>query len=73
MCLFFFGILLGRCGNVVVRERDLDTKSPGSRSRFDPWLRFSFFLIETLQLTGQRFPKCLKNGSDRLRKEQLLA
>ena len=28
--LKFFGILAGRCGSVVVRERDYDTKSPGS-------------------------------------------
>ena len=49
-------------------------KGPGSRSRFDPGLRFSFFvfffLIETLSITGQKFSKCLKNGSDRLRKGQ---
>ena len=31
-----FGILAGRCGSVVVRERDEDTKAPDSRSRFDP-------------------------------------
>ena len=67
----FFGILAGRCGNVVVRERDQDTKGPGSRSRFDPGLRFCFFLIEKLSITGQKFSKCLKNGSDRLRKGQL--
>ena len=35
-------------------------KGPGSRSRFDPGLRFSFFLIETLSITGQKFSKCLK-------------
>ena len=46
--LKFFGILAGRCGSVVIRERDYDTKGPGSRARFDPGLRFSFFLIETL-------------------------
>jgi len=38
--------------SVVVRERDEDTKGPGSRSRFYPGLRFSFFLIETLSITG---------------------
>ena len=27
-------------------------KGPGWRSRFDPGLRFSFFLIETLSITG---------------------
>ena len=35
---------------------------------FDPGLRFSFFLIEILSITVQKFSKCLKNGSDRLRK-----
>ena len=29
--LKFFGILAGRCGSVVVRERDEDTKVPGLR------------------------------------------
>ena len=36
--LYGFGILAGRCGSVVVREKD-----SGSRSRFDPGLRLSFF------------------------------
>ena len=31
----------------------------------------SFFLIETLSIAGQEFSKCLRNGSDRLRKGQL--
>ena len=35
-------------------------KGPGSRSRFDPELRFSFSLIETLSITGQIFPSVLK-------------
>ena len=60
----YFGILAGRCGSVVVlkreRLRDQDMKGPGSRSRFDPGLRFFFFLIETLSITGQKFSKCLK-------------
>ena len=30
-------------------------EGPGSRSRFDPGLRFSFLLIETLSITGQIF------------------
>ena len=34
----FFGILAGRCGSLVVRERD---------QLLRPWWRFSFFLIET--------------------------
>ena len=41
------------------------------RSGFDPWLRSSFVFIETLSTTGQKFSKCLKNGSDRLRKGNL--
>ena len=70
--LKFFGILAGRCGSAVVRKRDRDTKAPGSRSGFDPAaLRFSFFLKETLSITGQKFSKSLKNGSNRLRKGQL--
>ena len=45
------------------------TEGPGSRSGFHPGLRFSFFfLIETLSITSKKFPKCLKNGIDRLRK-----
>ena len=44
---------MGRCGSVVVRESDQDTKGLGSRSRFDSGLRSSFFSIETLSLTGQ--------------------
>ena len=31
----------------------------------------SFFLIETQSVTGQKFSKCPKNGSDRLPKENL--
>ena len=44
MYLNFSGILAGRRGNVVVRERD----SGYQRSRFDPELRSSFFLIGAL-------------------------
>ena len=44
MYLNFSGILAGRRGNVVVRERD----SGYQRSGFDPELRSSFFLIGTL-------------------------
>ena len=63
----------GHCSSrgTVVRERDEDSKGLGSRSRFDNGMRFSFFLIETLPITGKKFSKCLKNGSDRLRKGQL--
>ena len=35
-------------------------KGAGSRSGFDPGLRFCLFLIETLSITGQKFSKCLK-------------
>ena len=49
----------------------LDTKGPGLRTRFDPGLRFTFFLIKKLSITDRKFFKCLKNGSDGLRKGQL--
>ena len=62
--------MAGRCASAEVRERDKDTKRPSSRSGFDPGLRSSFFLIETLAITGQKF--CLKNGSNCLRKGPLL-
>ena len=52
--LKFFGISVGRCGNVVVRESDQDTIGLGSRSRFDSGLRSSFSSIETLSITGQK-------------------
>ena len=55
----------------MVGERAWDTKDPGSKSRFDPGLQFSFFLMATLSIIGQKFSKCLKIGSDRLRKGQL--
>ena len=48
--LNFFEILAGCCG----------TKGSGSRSRFDLGMRFSFFLIETVSITGQKFSECLK-------------
>ena len=46
------------------------TEGPGSRSGFHPGLPFSFFffLIETLSITSKKFPKCVKNCIDRLRK-----
>ena len=55
----FLGILAGRCGSVVVRDRDKDWKEPGSTLGYD-FLSFFFFLLETLSITG------LKNGSDRI-------
>ena len=58
-------------GGVVVvgaGERDSDTKGPGSRSGLDPGLRFSFFLIETLNksIRAQKLSKSPKNGSAEL-------
>ena len=41
-------------------------------SGFHPgWQRSYFSLIETLSITGQKFSKCPKNGSERLRKGNL--
>ena len=42
-----FRILAGRCGSVVVLRKRLGYE----RSGFDPGLRFSVFLIETLTIT----------------------
>ena len=50
-------------GIVVVRE----TIAYG-RTGFDSGLLMSFFLLEKLSVTVQKFSKCLKNGNDRLRK-----
>ena len=59
---------MGRCGSVVVRERDKDTKG----SEFDLGKLFSFFLIYRNPLDNtQKFSKCLKKGSDLLRKGKL--
>ena len=63
--LEFFGPLAGRCGTVVVRERDWDTKGPVSWSR----LRFFFLLIEALSITGQKFSKCLKTDDGKAREK----
>ena len=66
--LKFFQILAGRCCSVVVREKVLGYE----RSGFDPGLRLTFLLIEILSITGQKCSnKCLKNGSNRLRKGTL--
>ena len=55
----------GRCGSVVVLKGErLGNERSGSRFGFDPGLRF-------LSQRGKNFPR-LKNGSDRLRKGQLL-
>ena len=55
---------MGCCGSVGAGERDWDTKGLGSRSGLDPGLRFTFFLIETLNKSkrAQTFSKCPKNG-----------
>ena len=66
--LTVFGFFTGRDGSVVVRKRDKDMKGSGSRSGFGPSLLFSFFSIETLSITDQKFSESFKNGSDRLRK-----
>ena len=63
--LEFFGILAGRCGIAMVREKEKIRKA-GSRSGSIPWLRSFFLLTETLSITGQKFSICLKNGGDRL-------
>ena len=47
--------LAGCCASAEVRERDKETEGPSWRSGFDPGLRSSFFLIETLAITGQKF------------------
>ena len=46
-------------------------KSSGWRSELDPELGFSFFVIETLAIIGQKVSQYLKNSSNRLRKGQL--
>ena len=43
----FLGILAGRRGSVVVRERDKDSKEPGSILGYD-FLSFFFFVRNTL-------------------------
>ena len=59
--LKFFGILAGRCGSVVVRERERERESLGyEKSGFDIELRFSYLLtclirVETLSIAGQIF------------------
>ena len=63
--LKFFGILAGRCGSG--KEERLGQE----RSGIDPWLRFSFFLMETISITGQNVFRCLQNGRDRLQKGNL--
>ena len=70
--LNFFGILAGRCGSVVVRERDKKRKvrvrGPGLTALGCDFLSFN---RNAFSITGQMFSKCLTNGSDRLRKGQL--
>jgi len=37
-----------------------------------PWVAIFFLFHSNTFITGQKFSKCLKNGSDRLRKGHLL-
>ena len=60
-CYWCIGGSLGRKGERLGYER----------SWFDPGLQSSFFLIEPFSITGQKFSKCFKNGSVRLRKRNL--
>ena len=65
--LKFLGIMAGRCGSVVVRERDSDTKVPGSTLGCD----FLSFFIEHSRV--KNFLSCHKNGSDRTYERELNA
>ena len=47
-------------------------KGLGARSRFDPGLRFSFFLIETFSITGQ-FLRVLKMAATFMKRTTALA
>ena len=55
----------------VSRGREIRIRLVWVRLADPGLLPVSFFLIETLSITGQEFFKCLKDGSDRLRKGQL--
>ena len=66
--LNFFGILAGRCGSVVVRERDRIRKV---QVRVLPWVVIYFLFNRKTFNTGQKFSRCLKNGSEGLRKGQM--
>ena len=46
-------------------------KRSGFEAWFDPKFQPSFFLLETLSITSQKFSKCRKNGIDRLRNGNL--
>lgn len=52
MYLNFFGSLVGRCSDVVVNERDEDTKCPGSTLGCD---FLSFFNRNTLINGSKKF------------------
>ena len=52
---------MGQCSDKGER---LGYEGSGFEARFDPRSRFSFFFIETLSITGQKFSKCRKNGRD---------
>ena len=61
MYLIFGGISAGSFFSVVHGNRD---RLGYGRSRFDPGLRSSLFLIETLSMKDQKLSKCLRNDSD---------
>ena len=52
-----FGCSVWYCSG---KGEKLGYEGSGFESWFDPTLRFSFFFIETLSVTGQKFLKCLK-------------
>ena len=58
--LKFFGILAVRCGSVVVRERDKDTKGLGATLRCNFLFFFFFFNRITLNNNSKNFPSVLK-------------
>ena len=55
--LKYFRFFVGRCGSVGRKGETLGYERPGSRSRLNPGLRSSSFLIETLAIAGQTFKK----------------
>ena len=61
MYLIFGGISAGPFFSVVHGNRD---RLGYGRSRFDPGLRSSLFLMEILSKKDQKLSKCLRNDSD---------
>ena len=58
--LNIFGILAGRCGSVVVRERYWDTKSPSATLSCD----VLFSLIETLSMVVTVYEREIPGGAN---------